>query len=106
MWHTAEQQIIGTGNRAGASPAPTAKNKNAAIGDIVGAYKSLVANGCLDLFKYSIETGVTPEYEKMGKLWQRNYYEHIIRDEQSYQNISNYILNNPPKWKEDKFFYG
>ena len=39
-----------------------------------------------------------------GKLWQRNYYEHIIRNEQSYQNISNYIINNPAKWKKDKFF--
>jgi REP element-mobilizing transposase RayT len=39
-----------------------------------------------------------------GKLWQRNYYEHIIRNEQSYQNISNYIINNPAKWQDDKFF--
>jgi REP element-mobilizing transposase RayT len=39
-----------------------------------------------------------------GKLWQRNYYEHIIRNEQSYQNISNYIINNPAKWQGDKFF--
>ncbi|WP_276979943.1 transposase [Flavobacterium filum] len=37
-------------------------------------------------------------------VWQRNYYEHIIRDEQSYQNISNYIINNPAKWAEDKFY--
>lgn len=37
-------------------------------------------------------------------LWQRNYYEHIIRNQQSYDNISNYILNNPKKWAEDKFF--
>jgi REP element-mobilizing transposase RayT len=39
-----------------------------------------------------------------GKLWQRNYYEHIIRNEQSYKNISNYIINNPAKWQDDKFF--
>ena len=38
-----------------------------------------------------------------GKLWQRNYYEHIIRNDQSYQRISAYIINNPAKWKEDKF---
>ncbi len=38
-----------------------------------------------------------------GKLWQRNYWEHIIRNEQSYQNISKYIINNPANWKEDKF---
>ena len=75
--------------RAGASPAPT-------IFDIVGAYKSLVANGCLAIFK--------SKNEIMGKLWQRNYYEHIIRDEQSYQTISNYIVNNPAKWTDDKFY--
>ena len=36
-------------------------------------------------------------------VWQRNYYEHIIRDEQSYQKISEYIVNNPANWKNDKF---
>ncbi len=84
-------------NWAGASPAPT-------IGDIVGAYKSLVANGCLNVFKRLVEAGVIPEHEMMGKLWQRNYYEHIIRNEQAYHKISDYIINNPKKWMEDKFF--
>ena len=36
-----------------------------------------------------------------GKLWQRNYWEHIIRDEQSYHNISEYIKSNPLKWGND-----
>ncbi|RDC57138.1 hypothetical protein DU508_08080 [Pedobacter chinensis] len=36
-------------------------------------------------------------------LWQRNYYEHIIRDEKSYHNISQYIQNNPLNWGKDKF---
>ncbi|MBL0331515.1 MAG: transposase [Chlorobiota bacterium] len=39
-----------------------------------------------------------------GKLWQRNYYEIIIRNEQSYQTISEYIINNPAKWTLDKFY--
>ncbi|MCO5260659.1 MAG: hypothetical protein M9916_10990 [Crocinitomicaceae bacterium] len=38
-----------------------------------------------------------------GKLWQRNYWEHIIRNEQSYHRISEYIINNPTKWINDKF---
>ncbi len=38
------------------------------------------------------------------KLWQRNYYEHIIRNETSYLRISEYIKNNPVHWKEDKLF--
>lgn len=37
------------------------------------------------------------------KIWQRNYYEHIIRNEQAYYRIANYIINNPKNWKEDKF---
>lgn len=75
--------------RAGASPAPT-------VGEIVGAYKSLVANGCLSIYK--------SKNEIMGKLWQRNYYEHIIRNEQSYKRISEYITNNPVKWADDTFY--
>ena len=35
--------------------------------------------------------------------WQRNYHEHIIRNEQSYQTISEYIVNNPTKWANDRF---
>ena len=35
----------------------------------------------------------------IGKLWQRNYYEYIIRNQQSYETISNYIINNPAKWR-------
>jgi REP element-mobilizing transposase RayT len=37
-------------------------------------------------------------------LWHRNYYENIVRDERAYQNIANYINNNPTKWYEDKFY--
>lgn len=72
------------------SPAPTT------VSDIVGAYKSLVTNGCLGIYKTKNET--------MGRLWQRNYYEQIIRKEQSYRTISEYIKNNPSKWTDDKFF--
>ena len=79
--------LLGTG--AGASPAPT-------IGDIIGAYKSLVSNQILEIFKSNNQT--------MGKLWQRNYHDHIIRDEQAYQKISNYIIHNPKNWKDDTFY--
>ena len=36
--------------------------------------------------------------------WQKSYYEHIIRNEQEYLKISEYIQNNPLKWKEDKYY--
>ena len=35
-------------------------------------------------------------------VWQRNYWERIIRDERAYQTIAAYILRNPKKWQEDK----
>jgi len=31
-------------------------------------------------------------------VWQRNYYEHIIRNDKSLENIRNYIINNPLQW--------
>ncbi len=37
-----------------------------------------------------------------GKLWQRNYYEHIIRDEESLNRIRAYIGNNPLQWELDR----
>jgi REP element-mobilizing transposase RayT len=35
--------------------------------------------------------------------WQPRYYDHIIRNKQSFQKITTYIKNNPAKWKNDKF---
>lgn len=37
-------------------------------------------------------------------IWQRNYYEHIIRNEKEYYKIIEYIRNNPIKWEEDEYF--
>jgi len=34
-------------------------------------------------------------------LWQRNYYERIIRDDEERSRVVEYIINNPRKWKED-----
>jgi REP element-mobilizing transposase RayT len=43
-----------------------------------------------------------PRFNK--KLWQRNYYEHIIRDEKSCHQIAEYIQTNPLKWQNDKYY--
>jgi putative transposase len=63
------------------------------IGAIIRGYKSAVTkqNNMLGLHMD------TP-------IWQKNYYDHIIRNETSYQHIDNYIRQNPLLWKEDKFF--
>lgn len=70
-------------------------NRAPTIGNIVGSFKSLVANGCLEIYKSKNET--------MGKLWQRNFWEHIIRSEESYSQITEYIINNPVKWMDNNF---
>ena len=36
-------------------------------------------------------------------LWQRSFYDHIIRDDKEYQEIWNYIDANPAKWEKDKY---
>jgi REP element-mobilizing transposase RayT len=88
----------GNDKGAGASPAPTAAKT---IGDIVGAYKSLVANECLTIHKQKfVGSDFIPAMEK---IWQRNYYEHIIRNETSYHRIRKYIIDNPARWQDDKF---
>lgn len=38
-------------------------------------------------------------------IWQRNYYEHIIRNAHAFERISNYIRNNPAQWNKDMFKY-
>ena len=37
----------------------------------------------------------------IAKIWQRNYYEHIIRDQNDLENIANYIQSNPGNWEND-----
>jgi REP element-mobilizing transposase RayT len=37
-----------------------------------------------------------------GKLWQGNYYEHIVRDENELNDIRRYIMDNPRKWDLDR----
>ena len=80
----------GCPDRPGTSPAPT-------VGDVIGAFKSLSTN---EYIKNVKQNNWQPF---AGKLWQRNYYEHIIRNEESYLTIAEYIQNNPLKWQEDKY---
>ncbi len=68
------------------------------IGAILTAFKSITTVRYIHGIK---DHGWTP-FD--GKLWQRNYYEHIIRNEQAFTKITDYILHNPIKWKEDKFY--
>ena len=38
------------------------------------------------------------------KLWQRSYYDHIIRNEDDYRHIAEYIEANPTRWTDDRFY--
>ena len=54
-------------------------------------------------YKYQVTKMVNQERNTPGmKMWQRNYYEHIIRNEQSLYKLQEYIINNPKKWEIDQ----
>ncbi len=50
--------------------------------------------------------GVTKNARKINSefVWQSRYHDHIIRNDKSFKNISNYIINNPKNWNKDKFY--
>ncbi|MBR0040624.1 MAG: hypothetical protein IJP64_04530, partial [Oscillospiraceae bacterium] len=71
--------------------APTGKNGTSrasapTLSDAVGALKRLVNR------------------EAGRNIWQRGYYEHVIRNEHDYREIWEYIENNPAKWAEDRYY--
>jgi len=76
-----------TPNEQGVCDTPL-RSPSQTIGAIVRGYKSSVTKQ-LDLLGFN------------EKIWQRNYHEHIIRDEQSYMKIWDYIKNNPANWDND-----
>jgi putative transposase len=53
-------------------------------------------------FKFSVTKRINEIRDTPGApVWQRNYYEHIIRDENDYLRIAQYITENPQRWAED-----
>ncbi|NDV77786.1 transposase [Dysgonomonas sp. 511] len=44
------------------------------------------------------------EYLQVKSIWQRSYYEHIIRNDESYQKITEYIYENPGNWLTDDYY--
>ncbi len=55
--------------------------------------------------KYTATKNANIYFNTIGcQLFQRSYYDHIIRNEQDYMNIWQYIENNPLKWNEDKYY--
>ncbi len=48
-----------------------------------------------------VKDGTLPPFDK--RVWQRNFYEHIIRDGADHARIAKYIVDNPLTWEEDRF---
>ena len=66
------------------------------LGRILQAFKSITTNAY-------IRDGKQRDWPSFpGKLWQRNYFERVIRNEKELNRIRDYIINNPLKWHEDK----
>ena len=88
-----------TGPIAPATAAPVAADAERpcgpepnSLGAIIGQYKSGVTKRIQRLWDTSRQT-----------LWQRNYYEHIIRGRKDLERICRYIADNPARWSRDRY---
>lgn len=70
--------------------------KEGSLGRIVQAFKSISTHAYINGVKQS---GWRPF---AGVVWQRNYWEHIVRDEQDLNRLREYIRHNPEKWALDE----
>ncbi len=61
------------------------------LGNIIGYFKYMTTKNYNNIIERN-------SYDYL-KIWHRNYYEHIIRNEKEYKRIANYIKNNPKNWK-------
>ncbi len=68
----------------------------APLSEIVQWFKTMTTNAYIRGVKLA---GWLP-FE--GKLWQRNYYEHIVRNMTDMERIQKYIQNNPSSWEHDR----
>ena len=92
FFDTASQQIENTFqcfDNTPPQPKPLRSPANN-LGSIIRGYKSTVAKQ-INVLR---DTPGTP-------IWQRNYYEHIVRDENDMCRIREYIRNNPANWQQD-----
>jgi len=54
-------------------------------------------------YKTAVTYAINISRNTLGQpVWQRNYYEHIIRDEKDYENIVEYIYQHPYNWEKDE----
>lgn len=77
-----------TSSRADTNVTPTART----LGDVVGAYKSLTTAAYIQ----GVHAAQWPPFDR--RLWQRNFYERVIRDEYEMNELRAYIRDNPSQW--------
>ena len=63
---------------------------------IIQWFKTMTTNECIQ----GVKSGICSPFAK--RLWQRSFYDHVIRDEQSLHDIREYIQNNPLDWELDE----
>lgn len=68
------------------------------LGDVMKWFKTVTT------VRYSrgVKEAGWPPYD--GRLWHRNYYDHIVRDDRDLDRIRDYIEANPANWNEDRFY--
>ena len=71
--------------------------KRVPLGEIVQWFKTMTTNE----FIRGVKESGWPRFDR--KLWQRDYFEHVIRDEKSSNNIRRYIRANPLMWPHDRY---
>lgn len=71
-------------------------SKHTLLGNIIGSFKSLVFQ---TFYKYLKDNDLIQK--QSAKIWQRNYWEHIIRFENELYKCQQYIVSNPEKWSKD-----
>lgn len=75
--------------------------KSKSISSFVGGFKSAV-NSKIDDYIDDHHWDI-PKYNRNNHFFQANYHDHIIRNQNEYYSIKNYIINNPAKWDDDLF---
>ena len=76
----------------------TAGHTGPALQEIVQWYKTMTTNAYIQ----AVKRGTLPRFEK--RIWQTGYYEHVVRNHQDYQQIWQYIENNPIRWNLDRYY--
>jgi len=66
------------------------------VGDIIQWVKTMSTNEYIR----NVKTNNWPTFTK--RIWQRNYYEHIIRNEENLNEIREYVKTNPQNWDSDE----